>query len=80
MLPLHQALGDEGLQVAAERAACLGREQFPDLPLTEVLADDGGPGKGAAGTRPKALQARRQQGLDRRRQLQPDVAAALLAQ
>ncbi len=48
--------------------------------LAEVLADDGGPGKDAAGTRPKALQARRQQGLNRRRQLQPDVAAALLAE
>ena len=77
---LHQALGDEGLEVAAERVARLGRKQFPDRPLAEVLADDGGPGEDAAGTRPKALQARRQQSLDRRRQHRPDLAAGLLAE
>ena len=61
-------------------AARLGREQFPDLLLAEVLADDGGPDKDAAGSRPKALQPRRQQGLNRGRQRRPDVASALLAE
>jgi hypothetical protein len=64
---LHQALGDEGLEVAAERRARLYRKQLPDFPLAEILADDCGPGEDAAGTWPEALQARRQQGLDRGR-------------
>src|SRR6516164_9681646 len=77
---LHQALGDEGLEVAAERRARLGREQFPDFRLAEVLADDGGPYEDAARSRSKALQACRQQGLNRGRQRRPDVASALLAE
>ena len=78
--PLHQALGDEGLEVAAERAARLGREQFPDRLHAEVLADDGRAGEHAACSRPKALQARRQQSLDRGRQHRPDLALGLLAE
>src|SRR5262245_59948093 len=52
---LHQALGDEGLKVAAELRACPDREQGQDVPLSEILADDGGPGEDAAGSRPQAL-------------------------
>src|SRR5215467_4171825 len=59
---LHQALGDEGLEVAAERRARLDREQFPDFPLAEVLTDDGGPDEDAAGSRPEVLEPCRQQG------------------
>src|SRR5262249_6236718 len=76
----HEALGDEGLEVAAERRARLDREQFPDLLLAEVLADDGGPDEDAAGSRPQALEPCGQQGLNRGRQRRPDIASALLAE
>src|SRR5262249_46386041 len=77
---LDQALGDEGLEVAAERRARLNRKQVPDFLLAEVLADDGGPDEDAAGSRPQALEPCRQQGLNRGRQHRPDVASALLAE
>src|SRR5499427_5003859 len=77
---LHQALGDEGLEVAAERRARLGREQFPHFPLAEVLTDDGGPDQDAAGSRSQALEPGRQQRLNRGWQRRPDIAAALLAE
>ena len=77
---LHQALGDEGLEVAAERRARLDREQFPGFPFAEVLADDGGPDEDAAGSRPQALEPCRQQSLKRGRQRRPDIASALLAE
>ena len=77
---MDQALRDEGLEVAAERASCLWRQQFPDRLYREVLPDDGRPGQHAARSRPKALQARPQQGLDRGRQCRPDLAPGLLAE
>src|SRR4249919_3958215 len=77
---LYQPLRDQGLEVAAERAAGLWRQQFPDRPYSEVLADDGRPGQHAARSRAKALQARLQQGLDRGRQHRPDLAPGLLAE
>src|SRR5690349_1949799 len=77
---MYQPLRDEGLEVAAERAAGLGRQQFPDRLYAEVLPDDSGPGQHAARSRTKALQARPQQGLDRGRQHRPDLAPGLLAE
>src|SRR5215831_8627911 len=47
---LHQALGHEGLEVAAERRTRLDRKQVPDFLFAEVLADDGGPDENAAGS------------------------------
>jgi hypothetical protein len=41
---MYQALRDEGLEVAAERASGLWRQQFPDRLYREVLPDDGRPG------------------------------------
>ena len=77
---LPQALGDEDLEVTAEGRARLAREQFPDFPLAEVLADDGGPDQDAAGSRSQALEPCRQQSLNRGRQGRPDIASALLAE
>src|SRR5262249_21490035 len=77
---LHQALGDEGLEVAAKRCARLGWEQSPDFHLPEVLADDGGSDEDAACSWPQALQPCRQESLNRGRQRRPEVASALLAE
>src|SRR5215469_5081695 len=77
---LHQALGGEGLEVAAERRARLHREQAPDFPLAEVLANDGGSDEDAGGSRPQALEPGRQQSLNRGRQRRPTIASALLAE
>jgi len=40
-LVLQEPLRDEGLEVAAERAAGLWRQQFPDRLYREVLTSDG---------------------------------------
>ena len=77
---LHQALGDEGVEVTAERRPRLDREQVPGFPFAEVLTDDGGPDEDAAGSRPQALESCRQQSLNRGRQRRPDIASALLAE
>ena len=77
---LHKPLRDEGLEVAAERAARLGREQLSHRIHSEVLTDDSRPGQDTACSWPKTLQARRQQSLDRGRQHRPDLAAGLLTE
>ena len=78
-LVLHEPFRDEGLEVAAERAARLGREQFSHFLQSEFLADDGRAGEDNARSRPKPLQACRQQSLDRGRQRRPELAPGLLA-
>src|SRR6266536_5023761 len=65
---LYQALGHEGLEIAGERVACLGRKQLSNCLHAEVLTDDGRAGQHAAGSRSEALQARGEQSLDRRGQ------------
>lgn len=77
---LHAALCGEGLEIAVERVARLGRKQLSDRLHAEDLADDGRAGEHAAGSRPEALQTCGQQRLDRRGQHRPDLALGLLAQ
>src|SRR5262249_3485504 len=77
---LHQALGDEGLEVAAERRARLGGEQFPGFDFPELFSDEGGPDEDAACSLPPALQRGRQESLNRGRQRRPEVASGLLAE
>src|SRR6185437_3276637 len=77
---LYQPLRDEGLQVAAERAVGLRRQQFSQRLYSEVLADDGSPGQHAARPRAKALQTGTEQRLDRGRQHRPDLAPGQLAE